>query len=711
MPGLHIRIFFSALFLALSAPILGAPAEVPATGEGSRKILDSNMEYWLDSTGEATFSDVRSRSFSPRQGMGTGFGLTRNAVWIRFSLKSGESDARYLLQFGHPMYDELDVYLSNGQSFSTGRGRGLHSRPVEHSTFVLPVDLKAGTTVVVYARATSGDSIKFPIEIWEPEAFYKNTAQLRLVTGLYYGGILIIFFYNLLLYFSLRDRVYLSYSAYLLAILFFMASEMGLINLAGLGHIPYLSERSVPIGMSLSLIFLSTFLLQFLTPKKYAPRLHKTILVYSALFLVLLPLSFIPAYIYAIIAGMVLVVSFVPILFITAWKGARSGFRPARVFLISWSGMLVGVLIFAASVPGWIPTSLITRMAIPAGLVFQVVFLSLGLADRIRELNADLQKEREDLEKQKSNLQAVLAEATSTANELHQLATEQNDLVEQLSGMSSDQAAASEEVSASIEGLTEVTAGIHRSMERQAKSGEEMQGRVGELRSAQEAVIQTSEQSNQSVEDMKGVFSEVSNHLQMLQNQIREIEQGGRSIADLVKVIGEITEKVNMLSLNASIEAARAGEFGRGFEVVADEVGKLAEQTSGRSREISTRVEQIQKSILGGARSAESTAKFVERLAQDIQKVQDSLSGMGGSVQEQNKVVDVLEKHTVQLNQRSREIAAEASEQLASMQEGRSTIQRISQMAATLNEANQKLSEISERVQSGAQNLLVRIRQ
>lgn len=703
---------FFIVFLAiisLPIPALAEPVIMPGTDASAPVLKDSDMEFWLDSSTEESYPAVRSKSFQSRADLGTGFGLTRDAVWIRFSLMAPEKGGRWFLQFGHPLYDELDVFLSNGQIYSTGRGRGVDSRPVEHATFVLPVELEAGERLEVYARATSGDSIKFPVQVWQPEEFYKNTAQLRLVTGLYYGGILIIFFYNLLLFFSLRDRVYLSYSAYLLAILFFMASEMGLINLTGLGHWPYLAERSVPIGMSLALIFLGTFVLDFLTPKKYAPVLHKIILAYLALFILLLPLSLIPAYIYAIIAGMLLVVTFVPILFITAFKGSRAGFRPARVFLISWSGMLVAVLIFAASVPGWIPTNLLTRMAIPAGLVFQVVLLSLGLADRIRELNADLKQEREDLEKQKTSLQTALQEATSTASELQEVATEQSQLVEQLSEMSSDQATASEEVFASIEGLTQVTEGIHRSMEGQSRSGQQMQNRVQELRSAHDAVIEKSHRSNQSVEEMKVVFADVSKHLKSLQGQISEIEQGGKSIADLVKVIGEITEKVNMLSLNASIEAARAGEFGRGFEVVADEVGKLAEQTSGRSREISSRVDQIQKSIVGGARSAESTVGFVERLAQDIQKVQESLSEMAGSVEQQNQVVDVIEKHTVELNQKSREIAVEASEQLASMQEGRSTVQRISQMAATLNEANQKLGAISERLRTGAQNLVTRI--
>lgn len=675
----------------------------------SVEIGDQSMDFLFDSSRKLSYPAVRKEGFESRKGQGSSFGLGHAAVWIRFTIRGGQKGGRRLLQFGHPLYDELDIYLDNGKEYHTGRGRTLESRSVEHSTFVIPIELEPEETVQIYARATSGDSIKFPVTVWKPEAFFEHVAQNRMITGLYYGGIFIIFLYNLLLYISLRDRVYLVYSAYLISIIFFMAAESGLVNLAGLGWIPYLSERSVPLGMSLTLLFLGLFVQEYLSPAKYSGALHRINQIYVLLFLILLPASFLPAYLYTVLAGMLLVITYIPVLFWTGLKGTRAGFRPARVFLISWSGMLLGVLIFAASVVGWLPTNLLTRMSIPVGLVFQVVLLSLGLADRIRELNADLRRERTDLEMQQQSLQGVIADARATAADLQQLATEQNELVDQLSEMSADQASASEEVAATIEGLTDVTRKIHISMENQAGAGRIMLERVSQLRQAHEDVIETGNTSRQSVEDMKGVFSQASTHLATLQKQIGEIEAGGRSIAELVKVIGDITDKVNMLSLNASIEAARAGEFGRGFAVVADEVGKLAEQTGGRSREISARVEQIQKSIVDGARSAETTVNFVQQLASDIQRVQTSLSDMGRSVQEQNTVVDLLEKHTDDLSAKSREIAVETAEQAASMQEGRTTIHRISEMATKLNEANQKLGDISERLRLGAQNLANRI--
>lgn len=67
-------------------------------------------------------------------------------------------------------------------------------------------------------------------------------------------------------------------------------------------------------------------------------------------------------------------------------------------------------------------------------------------------------------------------------------------------------------------------------------------------------------------------MSQIKDYFDQLKKSVHEIEQ-------MVSVVRDISNKTDLLALNASIEAARAGQAGKGFAVVADEVGRLAERS------------------------------------------------------------------------------------------------------------------------------------
>lgn len=117
-------------------------------------------------------------------------------------------------------------------------------------------------------------------------------------------------------------------------------------------------------------------------------------------------------------------------------------------------------------------------------------------------------------------------------------------------------------------------------------------------------VINSSDTSLNLVKESIGSVEEILNMIETLNHVVEEssakikaLEGLSSQIEEFASVIASISNRTNILSLNASIEAARAGEHGRGFAVVASEVRNLAEQSSKSSKEISGTISQVQSSV------------------------------------------------------------------------------------------------------------------
>lgn len=112
---------------------------------------------------------------------------------------------------------------------------------------------------------------------------------------------------------------------------------------------------------------------------------------------------------------------------------------------------------------------------------------------------------------------------------------------------------------------------------------------------------------NNLLEISKEVVATNEETIEEISNLVNETEQIGKTL----EIVNEIAESTNLLSLNASIEAARAGEAGRGFGVVAGEVGKLADNTRKSLSEVNTIIDKVQNRT---SKTADSTLNASERL-------------------------------------------------------------------------------------------------
>ena len=229
--------------------------------------------------------------------------------------------------------------------------------------------------------------------------------------------------------------------------------------------------------------------------------------------------------------------------------------------------------------------------------------VSSNLNDNVsRTKNAinDINQKTDVLSKNAINLSASIEETTSTVNEISKT-------IESLNYQIGNQANSVNESSAAIEEMVANIQSVSNNLGRASKTFTELKGASETGRNTMEGVIES----------------------------VKETAQHSQQLLEANELIETIASQTNLLAMNAAIEAAHAGDAGKGFSVVADEIRKLAEDTSEQSKKIAEML-RIVVSNIGNVVDQSTDANTVfEDISGQIGNVNDLMSEISMSMNEQ----------------------------------------------------------------------------
>jgi methyl-accepting chemotaxis protein len=319
----------------------------------------------------------------------------------------------------------------------------------------------------------------------------------------------------------------------------------------------------------------------------------------------------------------------------------------------AWSSLLIPLIIFFVSI---------------AVLALNLKKNTSGLYTSVIEQLENLSSDQKDLTKYVS---------VCSVDELGTIAGMVNKFCEQLGSGIRDIKEGQKEVSAAGTRLEENASGMAKSISRifdavehalaktqgqkesTNNSSQAIQRITDQIKALEESIFtQTSSmtQASASVEQMIGNIASIGTVTEKMAAQfktvaeaavngsqvqqesgerIRAIVQQSQALQEANKIIATIAAQTNLLAMNAAIEAAHAGELGRGFTVVADEIRKLAENSSNESRKIGVELKQIVSTIDHIVKDADASMKAFTDVSDRIGETEKLVHEVDNAIHEQ----------------------------------------------------------------------------
>lgn len=296
------------------------------------------------------------------------------------------------------------------------------------------------------------------------------------------------------------------------------------------------------------------------------------------------------------------------------------------------------------------------------------------------------------------HLSKIVGTVKRVAHEMSSASSEMNKQTNSFSDNAQGQAASAEEISATIEEMSAAMENVAQFADRQYQNLSSLVERVEKLTTITQQISDAVSESSSLSGQIAQQAQSGGESLGAMNGSMQKIYDSSRNMTDIIGIIGDISDQINLLSLNAAIESARAGDHGRGFAVVADEISKLADQTAASIKDIDALIRQSNTEIEFGRKTVEDS----------MHKIGSIIEGIAGIHRRTDFISDLM-KQQVEQNSAVRshsDIVRGQSEQIKNATEQQKVASvEILRSIATVNEHAQSIAAGSEEMAGNSEHL------
>ncbi|MGE4242632.1 sensor histidine kinase [Ramlibacter sp.] len=318
--------------------------------------------------------------------------IDRNeAFWIRYDVRADAGAPReWMMELGRANVARMQLFARSPQGTweafpEAGSAVPFSSRPIAHRHFVFPVRIEPGALNAFLVRVQYAGPSTPQAAIWQPAALRATDTAIFGLFCLYFGLAGGMVLYNLLLYVAVRERAYLLYTACVACTAGSFAASTGLGAQFIWGEFTWWSSHCLSALYSAAMLFSALLVRQFLQTRDRVPNVDRVLRVLAwvcaAGFAASLALP-------TNLSAMIVVPAAIVLMMVipgVSLHGALRRWPGARFFAAAWCSLYVGVLLAVGRTFALFEDNLLTENSLAISSAFEMILLSLALADRIND--------------------------------------------------------------------------------------------------------------------------------------------------------------------------------------------------------------------------------------------------------------------------------------------------------------------------------------